>query len=655
MLKDVFHMGTIKSLDYCKVITALMCDIQLLHSKVFTSAALRLTLEKVESRCVSEGLSFLTKTLPRLGKALDKALAMVEPLDSCQCGFESMPDSKLPMFMGELFQQVLSSNGEVLPDADVASVRSLRQICYMFYKLELPYDTALEQDVIDRFIKTEDELKPMSYLFGRMALQIASVGPACYDRIRPIWLAKTIRTARKRLARVFSDFDPRNVYPKHGPGSVSTRERLWDKYNWTNISARITDFYPLDEFFYSSAGAVCDLYPGMPRISDRDLPARVVLVPKDSRGPRLISCEPLDFQWIQQGLSSAIYRHVESPPQKELWKTQRETAKVKQNLYESVRFTDQDPNRHSARYGSYSGRYATLDLNEASDRVSLGLVRLLFPEPLLTALEACRSVGTRLPNGHNIELTKYAPMGSALCFPVLALTIWALMSAMMEVLDAKGKSNRTFYVYGDDVIVPTEWSENAMIMLESFGLKINRDKSCTKGLFRESCGMDAFKGHSVTPVRIRTPWSPLRRPDVFASWVSYENSLYEHQYYTCSNLIADWVKDLYGPMPDKRAGLTCPSLYSVSERDVPIRTRSSKRFQRLEYFVWEVRPVKITRAINPWSMLLRFFAECNAKYETTRLTETEGGRRPPPELPYEAFRVREYTCCGRMKMQRQWR
>jgi hypothetical protein len=59
-------------------------------------------------------------------------------------------------------------------------------------------------------------------------------------------------------------------------------------------------------------------------------------------------------------------------------------------------------------------------------------------------------------------------------------------------------------VFGDDIIVPSECAEFVIDDLESFGLLVNRTKSFWRGAFRESCGVDAYNGVDVTPVRWKT-------------------------------------------------------------------------------------------------------------------------------------------------------
>jgi hypothetical protein len=582
-------MDNAKSLDEISIIAALLNDIHLSHGAVFNSRALKLTLRKVSSRTRSEGLSFLTKTLPTLGKAFDKALSDATPLNRAAHRFSTISGSELPRFLGEFFSRVLGPDGRLLPEPCINSVRVLRQVLYCFYKYELGYSDEQEQLVISRFEKTESDISNLSPLFQSLEDAVAS----CHSTRRKVYKdfsqVNVAREARILLAKLFAFFDPTDIIPRHGPGAVATKQQLWSKFLWTNVSGHITQMYPLDAYFYASLGHVCDRLDSINRISGDDLPARVLLVPKDSRGPRLISCEPVDYQWIQQGLGRAI---VELCERHDLTRY-------------NIHFTDQTPNRIGALIGSANGKYATLDLNEASDRVSVGLVRLLFPSYVYTYLEACRSSSTVLPDGRVIKLQKFAPMGSSLCFPVLALTVWAILTAAAPDTDTR----ESILVYGDDVIVPKAYALNAMEQLESFGLKVNRDKSCISGLFRESCGMDAFKRTDVTPVRLRTVWSSSPSPEVYTSYIAYANSFYDKQFFSTYDKIVEALVAVYGPIPSRDMLLTCPCLREAPESARLLRSRYNKQLQKVEYRVYDVSSPTISKVIDGWSMLLRYFTE----------------------------------------------
>lgn len=720
------NMGEPKDPMTVKVIAALLCDVQTLHNEVFSSRACRLTTQKVRKRLAREGMSFLTKTLPRLAKAIDLALAGNASIDATKLRLTPQPNSKLPRFLGELFNQVFAHDGRTLPTPCVNSIKTLRQVLYLFYKYELPYETELKDATISKFIQTEEDIKSYSDRFADLAQRLESLrvefaqsidtrtspdkpraslaelkgknpfeqrvpatgplgdassiscrkdscmverqrrvsrpdlsngvldelhrrnSPPCngypQDGHESVCLGLPvpyahIRAARDLLTKVFGRFDPTDIHPRHGPGAVSTKEQLWGKYQWTVIPDRLAQHFPIDKFFYASLGHVCDALQEIQSLGGEELSARVILVPKDSRGPRLISCEPLANMWIQQGLFRAMVRSLESHPLTR-W---------------NIHFTDQQPNQLGALLGSLNGKYATLDLAEASDRVSVGLVKLLFPEPLLGALLASRSLTTVLPSGQVQALNKFAPMGSAVCFPVLAACVWAILAAGAPDTDTR----ESILVYGDDVVVPTAHAANAIAQLESFGLKVNRDKSCTSGLFRESCGMDAFSGIPVTPVRFRTVWQSSRSPDVYSSWISYANSLYDRRYFRTYDLIAGELLRIYGRIPESSMGLPCPSLREVPESLRHFRTRISpcteeENLQKRQWLVWCVVPRVINHSISGWKQLLRYFAEATSDSlgdSTVTRRCDEGMFDLETGLP---FSVSAYTRRGAVRLVPRW-
>jgi hypothetical protein len=300
----------------------------------------------------------------------------------------------------------------------------------------------------------------------------------------------------------------------------------------------------------------------------------------------------------------------------------------------NVNFTNQQPNQLGALLGSQEGKYSTLDLNEASDRVSVDLVRLLFPNWVQPYLFACRSLSTVLPGGKEITLRKFAPMGSALCFPVLALTVWSLLTAGAPDQDTRD----SILVYGDDVIVPTAYAESAMTILESFGLRVNRDKSCTKGFFRESCGMDAYKGIPVTPVRIRTVWTSSPSPESYTSWIAYANNFYDRKCFNAYDYIVGKLVSVYGPIPGDDMSLTCPSLRETPVPRSCFRARTNASLQKREYYVYEPVARRIRHELDGWSMLLRFFTESGRQPQLPKsaVAKSEGS-------VYEFFSVRLYT------------
>ena len=594
---DPIKAKSVSSPELLYLAVAILRDVQTLHSEVISPESLHRYSEKVYRRVVMEGPAFLTKALPALGKAVDSALSGASTICPHDLGFKTKEGTQIPLLLGELFERVFDSKGRVVSDPCVRSIKSLRMFLYFAYKYELPYDKETEANVLAKFEETEREVTRWSTIWDNIA-QILDSSNDCrsYNRISStdnvFPYASLIKKARKVLFRVFQHFDPHDIVPSNGPGALSSGEKLWEKWTFTKVSQRLADEYPLDAYFFASLSHVCDRPNQLAAIEVGEDSAKIVLVPKDSRGPRIISCESHSNMWVQQGLMRAIIRHVEHHP---LTK-------------DNVHFTDQGPNQKGALIGSKYGQYATLDLNEASDRVSVGLVKLLFPGHVLNALLSCRSLTTRLPDGRVIELSKFAPMGSAVCFPVLALVVWVLLNVGTDDADTR----EGILVYGDDVVVKSGYAAHAMTILEAFGLKINRSKSYTTGFFRESCGVDAYRGVDVTPVRLRTEWSHRLSPEVLASWTSYANSYCKNAYFYTYELIAGWLFRIYGPIPDKETSEeACPYLLEVPEKMRP-KMRFNKHYQRWQCLAWSLVPRTVDMSIDGWSMLHRYFTNARS-------------------------------------------
>jgi hypothetical protein len=248
--------------------------------------------------------------------------------------------------------------------------------------------------------------------------------------------------------------------------------------------------------------------------------ARGIFANKDARGPRYISAEPKEFMWIQQLVARALVECVRRSP-----------------FADHMAFRNQGINASLALEASKTKRYATLDMEDASDRLSMALVRHVLPSNITRKLEACRSQLAMLPNGDIVRLRKFAPMGSAVCFPVETIMFFVLTAGCIQAYrgGSFAKAAQDVFVYGDDIIVNCEDAAIVMETLEHFALKFNKAKCFIHGSFRESCGMDAFNGVQVTPVKIRRP-PPIGRQDAsgLISWTATSNLLHMHGYWRCA-------------------------------------------------------------------------------------------------------------------------
>jgi len=204
---------------------------------------------------------------------------------------------------------------------------------------------------------------------------------------------------------------------------------------------------------------------------------RFTTVPKDADKDRGIAVEPSINIFYQLG-----YGHV-----------------IRSRLRKSgINLTDgQDIHRQVAREASIKGHLATMDLSNASDTICSNLVKLLLPRSWFEALDDLRSKKTLFRSSWYL-LEKFSSMGNGFTFELESLIFLSLILA----LDPTGQKlvpGVNVFVYGDDLIVPTEFSRAVISVLSFVGLTVNRRKTYIDGPFRESCGGDYFLGVDVRP------------------------------------------------------------------------------------------------------------------------------------------------------------
>jgi hypothetical protein len=538
------------------------------------------------TRLEHEGLAFLTTTLPTLGKALDNFHSTKEWV--CPPDFKSRPvdtylddwylyetfssqseirrkgqpcsDRHIPYFLGYAVQCALSGSSQ--------AVDCVRQLTLMFYKLEADYDEATKQQYLDKFVQTD-------------------LGLVDAIDFEDDFTSKLVAEMRRMIAVLLCNEDPLDIRPCHGGGATACHTSNEDKYHKLRYYPQLDTVYSYSDYFYYSPTHLVDELELL-EASQESIPmARVCLVPKDSRGPRIISCEPAELLYIQQGLMKKLYRCLESSPI---------TAG-------RLNFTDQSINQRLAESSSISNDYATIDLSDASDRVSLNLIRAVFPPRWVEALEACRSESTTLPDGRIVKLNKFAPMGSSCCFPVEALVFWTCVQATMHVL--RSRSRIETYVYGDDIIVPSHLYEEAVGGLETIGLIVNKSKSFYDGPFRESCGGEYHRGVDVTPVRVRKPI--VRQGSGLATNADLANELIAKFGIEKAACLIDVIEEAQGyifPRTLLDYPVTIRVRPSVSN-DVFLQKRWNKTLQRWEHRVLALTSTK--KQVHPpnWGELLR--------------------------------------------------
>jgi hypothetical protein len=164
------------------------------------------------------------------------------------------------------------------------------------------------------------------------------------------------------------------------------------------------------------------------------------------------------------------------------------------------------------------------------------------------------------------------------------------------------KVSRDVYVYGDDIIVPTNVATAVLFNLEKYNCKVNFHKTFKEGNFRESCGVDAFGGYLVTPIYLRTK-APENRQQAseILSWIETARSFENKGYHLTSHLLFSKVESLLGSLPstDERS----PVLGRNHDWYSDLPKRYNRKLQRFEIKCWLPSPVYRTDILDGYAAL----------------------------------------------------
>lgn len=489
----------------------------------------------IRSRVENEGISFLTISLVTYCKAFERSLEIGYVDPTSFAGFRLVKDGVIPAFLQGILGLIFDrETGRLLnenpPDGVLADISDLvacvRQICLAFKKVEIPCTPEREYAAVKNFIEVEQQLSQFS--------------------LQEQELREFRHVAFMLWSGMLRGFDHNTLQPRHGPGATAERVTGNSKYAWRYWTERLEPFFPLigTAFPIGIVDSLKEIENVNVLSPEQELPVRVVLVPKTLKAPRVIAIEPACMQYTQQAVQDFLRRKLET------WKYSAG----------SVNFTDQSINQRLALIASYTGQFSTIDLSDASDRVPLSLVKEMFwyNQDFLDCILACRSNSALLPSGEIISpLAKFASMGSALCFPIEAMYFHTL--CVMAALEAYNlpatsrnllKVTRELYVYGDDIIVPSTYADNVLAKLQLYNCKPNADKTFLHGLFRESCGVDAYGGYEVTPTYF-THLLPEnnRQTDALVSAVSTSNAFYKKGFWRTATFIRNRIDGILGPLP----------------------------------------------------------------------------------------------------------
>lgn len=464
---------------------------------------LKADLSYLIERSDKEGIRFFIMTLPILGKAIEKSLIQEIPLQ-VPSGFALKKGSRLPVFLNHLFNKVFGQDGMPRTDGDIGAQYALRMLTLIFSKVEGPIDESSQKIALTAFAE-----RVTSERFPQGDSQVLSLAREILER-----LFDRRQDSVSALARF-----QRNPWGKHGPGAVA--EKLspfakWDLTYWKGVQANLFS-----------------LRPGlsiMNRLTERsEQPVgRVICVPKDFRGPRVISIEPVTNQFAQQGIMAELYRFLPHH-----WLTRR-----------SIRFDDTSLSCDLCAREDI----ATVDLKDASDGISLRLARLVLPEWIFRLVTRYRTRALMVKGLGVIRPTCLATMGNAICFPVQTVIFWALARSFYSQQNYVIDRN-PIRVFGDDIIVPRTGAAEFCSFLTDCGLKVNDEKTCLKTLVKESCGAWYFRGRNTPVIKFKS--GDVKNTRDYIRFISYSKLAKERGFPALSAMCQQLSKEFLGE-PRKR-------------------------------------------------------------------------------------------------------
>jgi len=567
-------------------------------------------LARIHEIATCRGMFGFAVDLPKQGKHFDRCLSEGKYSPSGLPFTAGWSGSVIPKFLRGLLLLIFDSNGYLKEDPNVEAILFCRQVYYLAKKVVLPCSDRDTRREIDEFLEVDIQLpEPNGFWDAEIPLSSEATkafGSGIQGPLKTsvefrdsllLWqyLQKTADIVSTTLGR----YDPTEWPFKHGPGAIASRGGRCNKYHWYSWPDRLDARFSIADFGYYSWSS----FLRSRAISSEEESSRLIAVPKTLDKPRLIAAEPSSHQWCQQNMWAYFRDRVSST-----------------FLSSFVDFRSQERNQQLARLASVTGDLCTVDLSAASDRVTPDVVGYLFrrnPE-LLASLAACRTRFVRVTRDHLVfthKLKKFSTMGSACTFPVESLVFLIISLAatlytrrMPVTVSAIRSLAGSVSVFGDDLIVPKDAWETIAKLLEALCFKINSSKTFTVGNFRESCGVDAFRGVCVSPVYWRRYCNGT--PESVASAVDVANHFYQRWMLVTSATVERTVNK-YGyrpPVVDVRSGV-----FGLKSRTGPclanLRVRYNKFLQRDEVFTMTIKSqVRKTQDLDD-SLLHQFFTE----------------------------------------------
>lgn len=352
-----------------------------------------------------------------------------------------------------------------------SQLANTRQVSALFKKLEFLSVPGVDkkQNAIKKFLQSNRNCRQMNGIFDAHARGDCLFDPA---------VESLLYEAARKIARVLGECPKfEDIKFRFGPGATTLTKKsdasIVEKLQaGLDCSEGLIDMLPsiLNELPH-----LCDLHCSDASETAWRVPVQVAdskmhFAPKDAETDRAMVPQPSLDSLVSLGIGDYMTDRM--------------------RMF-GLPLDDQSINQKHALDGSLYGHKATLDLVDASNRISRRLVFELLPIDWAILLDRCRITALAI-EGELVDLEMFATNGNGFIFPLETLIFWALTSS---VGPSKWSS-----VYGDDIVVDTEAANAAISLLEFCGFEVNRRKSFWTGPFRESCGADYYSGIDIRPV-----------------------------------------------------------------------------------------------------------------------------------------------------------
>nr|UJQ85485.1 MAG: hypothetical protein 3 [Leviviridae sp.] len=603
-------------------------------------------IERLSLLVRTRGLNVFTLDLPSLDGSLTKALEVGRLDLGGPVSKRASKKTKVPRLFQGLWLRVFSRDSCLRDDVDINAVFFLRQLCCLGKKYFVECSKKRFENSLEEYYNVENSLPVPSLRWVDDELDPDDVAfdLHCGDLLRDHgWFGESVSwdgtsfdaanhssdwTLVQRfqqnadcVAECLGEFDPtefsgsiheqrgRGIGHRHGRGAVSRLKGKFMKYDFANWPEKLHGTFP-----YQLHGAIASA-PSKAMIN-HEYPSELIAVPKTAKSPRLIACEPVEHQWCQQLTWTFIQERL-------------------QGLFGSnfIDFKDQEASRAMALRASLKRDLATVDLSSASDRLSCYVIERVFRRnpSLLRALHASRTryVEDTLSKPHRFLIPrKFASQGTAVTFPIQTIVFFIAALTSVGVTLRKpsdlycvrgfegivGRYRNRIRVFGDDIIIPTHGYAALVRLLTLLRLKVNEEKSFHRGYFREACGMDAYKGHCVTPVR---PVSlSADGPTLRNSLVDFSNNLFNKGLWNAAESVRSTVGIRHPfwrrlPIVGRRSGVIGLTSF-VGSSDEHLRRRYNHKLQRWEVRAWRFTSKCGITQTNDYPGLLQYFTEAPA-------------------------------------------